>query len=78
MATNLAIHLAKRPTGEIIPGTTFTHKTTPAPTAADLKDGQILVEVLYLSLDPALRPQLDGKLLPLSFPLQGFVCVQSC
>lgn len=61
MATNLAIHLAKRPTGEIIPGTTFTHKTTPAPTAADLKDGQILVEVLYLSLDPALRPQLDDR-----------------
>ena len=58
---NLSIHLAERPTGEIIPGTTFTAKTSPAPSASDLKDGQILVEVLYLSLDPTLRGQLNGK-----------------
>lgn len=60
--SNLAVHLAERPTGEIIPGTTFVHKTTPAPSPADLEDGQILVEVLYLSLDPALRAQLNGEL----------------
>lgn len=70
--TNLAIHLAERPTGEIIPGTTFVHKETPAPTGANLKDGQILVEVLYLSLDPALRAQLNGKLPPPLFLLLLF------
>lgn len=58
---NLSIHLAERPTEEIIPGTTFTAKTTPAPVPADLKDGEILVEVLYLSLDPSLRAQLNGE-----------------
>ncbi|KFH45977.1 putative NADP-dependent oxidoreductase-like protein [Hapsidospora chrysogenum ATCC 11550] len=58
---NLSIHLAERPTGEIIPGTTFTAKTSPAPSPSDLKDGQILVEVLYLSLDPTLRAQLNDR-----------------
>ncbi|KAF4468775.1 hypothetical protein FALBO_4331 [Fusarium albosuccineum] len=52
---NLSVVLAERPTTDIIPGTTFHQKTTPAPTPADLKDGQILVEMLYLSLDPAMR-----------------------
>ena len=58
---NLSIHLVERPKDEIIPGQTFNAKTSPAPSPADLKDGQILVEVLYLSLDPALRAQLNGK-----------------
>lgn len=52
---NLSIVLAERPTAEIIPGTTFTQKTAPAPTPEDLQDGQILVETLYISLDPAMR-----------------------
>ncbi|KAF5715766.1 hypothetical protein FMUND_6683 [Fusarium mundagurra] len=52
---NLSIVLAERPTTDIIPGQTFTQKTSPAPTPADLQDGQILVETLYLSLDPAMR-----------------------
>ncbi|KAM0194190.1 hypothetical protein ACHAPA_005129 [Fusarium lateritium] len=52
---NLDIVLAERPTTDIIPGQTFTQKTSPAPTPADLQDGQILVETLYLSLDPAMR-----------------------
>lgn len=58
---NLSICLAERPKDEIIPGQTFTQKVSPAPSPADLKDGEILVEVLYLSLDPALRAQLNGK-----------------
>src|SRR3569833_1938326 len=56
----ISIHLAERPEGDIIPGKTFSEKREPAPTAADLKDGQILVEALYLSLDPAMRGWLRG------------------
>lgn len=57
---NLSVVLAKRPVDDIIPGTTFHQKVAPAPRAEDLKDGQILVEVLYLSLDPAMRGWLNG------------------
>ncbi|KAH0529292.1 hypothetical protein TsFJ059_004059 [Trichoderma semiorbis] len=56
---NLSIVLAERPTGEIVPGTTFKQKISPAPTSADIKDGEILVEALYLSLDPAMRAWLN-------------------
>ncbi|KAI1385623.1 uncharacterized protein F4822DRAFT_432478 [Hypoxylon trugodes] len=52
---NLTFHLAERPTGNIVPGRTFKLVETDAPTADKLKDGEILVEVIYLSLDPALR-----------------------
>ena len=52
--------LAERPTGDIIPGRTFKAERGPAPTADDLKDGEILVESLYLSLDPAMRGWLNG------------------
>jgi NADPH-dependent curcumin reductase CurA len=58
---NLEIVLAERPTTDIIPGRTFTQKHGKAPTPDDLKDGQILVETLYLSLDPAMRGWLRGK-----------------
>lgn len=47
---NVSIVLAERPKDEIIPDQTFNVKKSPAPTPADLKDGQILVETLYLSL----------------------------
>lgn len=57
---NLSIVLSERPTEQIIPGQTFSQRVTPAPTASDLKDGQILVETLYLSLDPAMRGWLNG------------------
>lgn len=56
---NLSVVLAERPTNDIIPGQTFHQKITPAPTPDDLKDGEILVEVLYLSLDPAMRGWLN-------------------
>jgi NADPH-dependent curcumin reductase CurA len=59
---NLEIVLAERPTTDIVPGRTFTQKLGKAPTPADLQDGQILVETLYLSLDPAMRGWLRGKL----------------
>ncbi|PKS07153.1 hypothetical protein jhhlp_005753 [Lomentospora prolificans] len=58
---NLQIVLAERPEGDIIPGQTFHQKITPAPTADDLKDGEILIENIYLSLDPAMRGWLNDK-----------------
>jgi len=58
---NLTIRLAERPTDEIVPGTTFAPKREAAPSPDDLKDGEILVEVLYLSLDPSLRGQLNDR-----------------
>lgn len=60
-AENLSIVLAERPTDEIVPGTTFNQKVAPAPTSAALRDGEILVEALYLSLDPAMRGWLNGN-----------------
>lgn len=61
MAQSLSIHLAQRPKANVVPGETFTQKTSPAPTASDLKDGQLLVETLYLSLDPAMRGWLSDE-----------------
>ena len=57
---NLSIVLAERPTGDVIPGQTFHQKRTPLPSPADLKNGEILVENLYLSLDPAMRGWMQG------------------
>lgn len=57
---NKTFVLAKRPTEHIVPGETFKLKVTPAPTADDLKDGQALIETLYLSLDPAMRGWING------------------
>lgn len=65
---NLSIVLNERPTADIIPGQTFHHKITPAPSPSDLKDGQILVESLYLALEPAMRGWLNGTT-PLPFSL---------
>ncbi|QUC20433.1 uncharacterized protein UV8b_04674 [Ustilaginoidea virens] len=56
---NLSIVLAERPTDGIIPGQTFHQRRTPIPSPADLKDGDVLVENLYLSLDPAMRGWLN-------------------
>ncbi|KAK5661782.1 hypothetical protein OQA88_9883 [Cercophora sp. LCS_1] len=58
---SLQIELAERPKGDIIPGQTFRQRYLPAPTEADLKDGELLVETLYLSLDPAMRGWLEDK-----------------
>ena len=63
--SNLQVVLAERPTADIIPGQTFKTQTMPVPTAEDLKDGAILVQNLYLSLDPAMRGWLNGTLMVL-------------
>jgi NADPH-dependent curcumin reductase CurA len=54
--------LAERPgRGDIVPGKTFALKPEKALSESDLKDGQILLETRYLSLDPAMRGWLNGK-----------------
>lgn len=59
-ATFQSVVLANRPTDEIIPDVTFALKTKPVPTETDLSDGQVLLQSLYLSLDPAMRGWLNG------------------
>ena len=56
----LTIVLAERPETYIIPGKTFSHKVEPPPMDIDVKEGQLLIESLYLSLDPAMRGWLNG------------------
>ncbi|KAH7308047.1 NADP-dependent leukotriene B4 12-hydroxydehydrogenase [Stachybotrys elegans] len=51
------IFFAKRPTGPIVPGETFSTRTIPMPT---LGENQVLVEATILSIDPILRLWLDG------------------
>jgi NADPH-dependent curcumin reductase CurA len=71
MSTYSFVVLAARPKGNIIPGETFALKTAQAPTEADLKDGEVLFESNYLSLDPAMRGWLNGRLplMPNRFPV---------
>jgi NADPH-dependent curcumin reductase CurA len=56
-----SVVLAKRPKNTIVPGETFTIKSKRVPTKADLKDGEVIFQTLYLSLDPAMRGWLNGK-----------------
>lgn len=58
---NLTVVLAERPKAEIIPGQTLQEKVTAVPNASNLKDGELLVENLYLSLDPAMRGWMNGE-----------------
>ncbi|KAK4131041.1 NAD(P)-binding protein [Trichocladium antarcticum] len=55
------LELVERPTKGIVPGKTFRQRTVAAPTAADLRDGQLLLECLYVSFDPAMRGWLDDR-----------------
>jgi len=58
---NTSIHLAKRPKDRIVPGETFKARRTPIPTQDDVKQGEVLVRVDYLSVDPGLFTcLLDG------------------
>jgi len=64
-STYQTVVLAKRPTSTIVPSETFSFKSNPMISESDVKDGQILVEALYLSLDPAMRGWMNG---PSCFP----------
>lgn len=59
-STYQSVVLAKRPSGLIVPGETLVLKENPMISEQDLKDDQVLVEALYLSLDPAMRGWLNG------------------
>ncbi|OAL07175.1 NAD(P)-binding protein [Phaeosphaeriaceae sp. SRC1lsM3a] len=59
MPSYTSIHLAERPQAAIVAGKTFTPKQHPVPSASDLKDGEVLFQTLYLSLDPAMRGWLN-------------------
>ncbi|KAG7100568.1 NADPH-dependent curcumin reductase like protein [Verticillium longisporum] len=61
MSESLRVVLAERPKAEIIPGQTFKTEKQPIPREQDLKDGEVLVENIYLSLDPAMRGWLNDK-----------------
>ncbi|KAL9625890.1 MAG: hypothetical protein Q9204_007760, partial [Flavoplaca sp. TL-2023a] len=50
------------PKDVIIPAETFTLKTSDIPKAADLKDGEVLFQSLYLSLDPAMRGWMNVQI----------------
>ncbi|KAM7186454.1 hypothetical protein V8F20_011389 [Naviculisporaceae sp. PSN 640] len=58
---SLQIVLSERPTTAIIPGQTFKQVRVPAPTEADLQDGQLLLESLYLAIDAAMRFWAEDK-----------------
>ncbi|EDU50818.1 NADP-dependent oxidoreductase [Pyrenophora tritici-repentis] len=59
MPSFTSIHLAERPTDAVIAGKTFTSKQQEIPSATSLKDGEVLFQTLYLSLDPAMRGWLN-------------------
>lgn len=56
---SLSVVLAERPQGLVVPGKTFHQKLAAPPSPSSLKDGQVLLETLYLSLDPAMRGWLQ-------------------
>lgn len=58
-STTQSIVLASRPTGDIVPGTTFKVQPQAKLSDSDLKPGQAIIETLYLSLDPAMRGWLN-------------------
>ncbi|KEF63641.1 uncharacterized protein A1O9_01619 [Exophiala aquamarina CBS 119918] len=59
-STYQTVTLAKRPKDNIVPGETFKlNKNNKAPSAADLKDGEVIFESNYLSVDPAMRGWLN-------------------
>jgi NADPH-dependent curcumin reductase CurA len=58
----LQVVLAKRPTAHINPAEHFALQTLPPLEASSLQPGQVLVETLYLSLDPVSRKWLEPGL----------------
>ena len=74
MATTQSIILASRPTGDIVPGTTFKLQSQEKLSSTDLKPGQALIQTIYLSLDPAMRGWLnDTRSYVPPVPLNGIM-----
>ncbi|KAK4924805.1 hypothetical protein LTR66_016435 [Elasticomyces elasticus] len=58
--TYTTVTLRERPKADIIPGSTFTTDiSNKTPSSDHLRDGQLLLQTLYLSLDPAMRGWLN-------------------
>lgn len=60
-STYQSVVLAKRPTSLIVSGETFAMKEHKIVKAENLKDGEVLVDTLYLSVDPGMRVCLNGN-----------------
>jgi NADPH-dependent curcumin reductase CurA len=60
MSSTTQILIKSRPQGAINASETFAPRSIPSPSPSDLVDGQILVETLYLSLDPIMRDWLNA------------------
>ncbi|KAJ9613283.1 hypothetical protein H2200_003225 [Cladophialophora chaetospira] len=59
-STYKTVTLAKRPKADIVLGETFSvNSGNPAPSPDDLKDGEVLFETNYISIDPGLRGWLN-------------------
>lgn len=59
---NVQVILAERPKGgPIVAGKTFVTRREARPKEEDLKDGEVLLETLYVSLDPAMRGWIEGN-----------------
>jgi len=59
-STYTSVVLAKRPKDNIVAGETFkVVSDNPVPAADSLKDGEVLFETNYLSIDPAMRGWLN-------------------
>ena len=59
MATYQQVVLAKRPKENIVAGETFKIERKPIPSESSLKDGEVIFETRYLSIDPAMRGWLN-------------------
>lgn len=59
--TYQSVVLAKRPASLIVSGETFAVKEHEIVKTENLKDGEVLVETLYLSVDPGMRVSLNGN-----------------
>ena len=57
--THKSVVLAKRPFEQVVLGETFSVIDSSTPSASDLKDGEVLLAVNYISIDPGMRDWLD-------------------
>lgn len=59
MPSYTSVHLKERPQDAILAGKTFESEQHDVPSASSLKEGEVLFQTLYLSLDPAMRGWLN-------------------
>jgi NADPH-dependent curcumin reductase CurA len=57
--TYQSVVLNRRPEKEIVLGETFSIITTPEPGKEELKEGEVLIRIKYISIDPGMRDWLN-------------------